>query len=136
MLSAARFPLTVFWEYIVVIVSLLFSSMPAGIADEENEAALLKQAKSFFKPLLATMETEEFPAPAERASLGRQLFFDPRLSADGMISCVICHRPALYGTDALPISIGAEHRANPRMLQLFLMPLYRTGSTGAEIGPA
>jgi cytochrome c peroxidase len=114
MLSTARFPLTVFWGRILVILSLLFGGIPTGIADEKSEAALLKQANKFFKPLPATMGTEEFPAPMERVNLGRQLFFDPRLSADGMISCAICHRPALYGTDALPTSIGVEHRANPR----------------------
>lgn len=37
------------------------------------------------------------PAPAAReqglARLGERLFFDPRLSADGRVSCASCHRP-------------------------------------------
>ena len=40
------------------------------------------------------------PAPADnhvtvaRAELGRALFFDPRLSAKGSMSCASCHNPA------------------------------------------
>jgi cytochrome c peroxidase len=36
------------------------------------------------------------------------------VSADGTVSCARCHQPSLYGTDALPRSIGAEHRVHPR----------------------
>ncbi|MGH8653883.1 MAG: cytochrome-c peroxidase [Gammaproteobacteria bacterium] len=60
------------------------------------------------------MATAEFPTLAPRVELGKKLFFDPRLSADGTVACATCHRPALYGTDALPKSIGVEHRLNAR----------------------
>ena len=40
--------------------------------------------------------------------LGRLLFFDPRVSTDGAVSCARCHQPALYGTDALPRFTGAS----------------------------
>jgi cytochrome c peroxidase len=103
----------VFSYHLLLALSLFFieTSLWAG---EENEQTLFKRANKFFKPLPETMATAEFPTPPERVSLGKQLFFDPRLSADGTISCAICHRPALYGTDALPSSIGVEHRSNPR----------------------
>ena len=42
------------------------------------------------------------------------LYFETRISADGTVSCARCHQPSLYGTDALPRSIGAEHRVHPR----------------------
>ena len=73
-----------------------------------------------FKPLPADMGTPESPVTAERVHLGRLLFFDPRISADGAVSCARCHEPALYGTDALPRSIGAEHRTHPRHAQTVL----------------
>ena len=38
------------------------------------------------------------------------LFFDPRISVDGAVSCSACHLPGLYGTDTLPTSIGARNR--------------------------
>ena len=34
------------------------------------------------------------PLTAETVELGRRLYFDPRLSRDGTISCATCHNPA------------------------------------------
>lgn len=76
------------------------------------EMSLLEQARQLFKPLPQDMATVEFPISPERVALGGKLFFDPRLSQDGTVSCANCHRPALYGTDTLPKSIGVEHRIN------------------------
>jgi len=80
----------------------------------ETEPPLLEKARQLFKPLPGSMATQEFPTTAAQVELGRQLFFDPRLSLDGTVSCATCHRPALYGTDALAKSIGIEHRPNAR----------------------
>jgi len=79
-----------------------------------TEETLMEKAKQFFKPLLQDMATAEFPTLAPRVELGKKLFFDPRLSADGTVACATCHRPALYGTDGLPKSIGVEDRVNAR----------------------
>lgn len=38
--------------------------------------------------------------------LGKQLFFDTRLSGNGKLSCASCHQPERYFTDGLPRSIG------------------------------
>ncbi|HUL12150.1 MAG TPA: cytochrome c peroxidase [Methylococcaceae bacterium] len=78
------------------------------------EISLMAKTNQWFKPLPQDMATEEFPVSPARVVLGRKLFFDPRLSLDGTVSCATCHRPGLYGTDALPKSIGAEHRLNAR----------------------
>jgi cytochrome c peroxidase len=41
-----------------------------------------------------------------RETLGRTLFFDPRLSGSGWISCASCHNPGLAWGDGLPRAIG------------------------------
>lgn len=41
------------------------------------------------------------------AALGKRLFFDPRLSGDGNLSCATCHQPDKLFTDGLPRSKGA-----------------------------
>jgi cytochrome c peroxidase len=79
-----------------------------------RDADLATTARQYFQPLPATMATAEFPATPARVALGRELFFDSRLSLDGTVSCATCHHPSLYGTDALPKAIGAQHRANAR----------------------
>ncbi|MBL8702882.1 MAG: hypothetical protein JNK67_31155 [Alphaproteobacteria bacterium] len=38
--------------------------------------------------------------------LGRLLFFDPRLSANGAVACATCHRPDRGWADGLPVSTG------------------------------
>ncbi len=42
----------------------------------------------------------------QQAALGRQLFFDPRLSGDATISCATCHDPEKAWCDRLPLSAG------------------------------
>lgn len=58
------------------------------------------------------LRPEHAPAPADnavtpaRVALGKALFFDPRLSGSGWISCASCHNPALGWSDGLPTGIG------------------------------
>jgi cytochrome c peroxidase len=86
----------------------------ALLRDGDDEAALLKEAQTSFQPLPKDMATAEFPVTPERVRLGRMLFFDPRISADGTGSCVRCHQPALYAADGLPKSLGLHDKALPR----------------------
>jgi len=44
----------------------------------------------------------------KKALLGKKLFFDPRLSRDGTISCAHCHDLQNGGDDGLQFSIGIE----------------------------
>ncbi len=46
----------------------------------------------------------------EKVELGKMLFFDPRLSKSGVISCNSCHNLATGGVDGLPRSIGHQWR--------------------------
>lgn len=94
-------------------IALLASSLSCAAAGSD-ESGLLQQAQALFKPLPADFATKEFPVTPERVALGRALFFDPRISVDGTVSCARCHQPTLYGTDALPVSIGNQNRLNPR----------------------
>ncbi len=96
----------------VLAILALLTAAPAHAAADDQ--ALLKQAQGLFKPLPVSMATSEFPITAARVSLGRMLFFDPRISLDGTVSCSKCHQPGLYGTDALAKPIGAKDRENPR----------------------
>ncbi len=45
--------------------------------------------------------------------LGKKLFFDPRLSKSGFISCNSCHNLSLGGTDNLKTSIGHAWQRGP-----------------------
>ena len=50
------------------------------------------------------------PPTAERAALGRLLFFDPVLSERGDLSCAHCHQPARAFSDGRPTGRGRDGR--------------------------
>jgi len=54
------------------------------------------------------------PYSAEKAELGRLLYFDPRLSADGVVSCATCHDPKHAFTDSAPVSTGIKGQKGGR----------------------
>lgn len=68
-----------------------------------------------FEPL-----PEKVPAPADnpmtpaKIELGKQLFFDPRLSVDGTVSCNSCHNVMGSGTDNRPVSAGVDGKRGGR----------------------
>jgi len=48
-----------------------------------------------------------------KAELGKKLYFDPRLSKSGFISCNSCHNLSMGGTDNLKTSIGHNWQKGP-----------------------
>lgn len=79
-------------------------------------------------PRLAYHRPAAIPFPAEspyspaRAALGRQLFFDPILSASGTVSCASCHQPSRSWGDGLALAVGDNHeqmsRRSPTLLDI------------------
>src|SRR5262245_35607676 len=50
------------------------------------------------------------PLTKEAVELGRRLFYDPRLSANGKVSCSTCHIQRLAFTDGRTTSVGVSGR--------------------------
>ncbi len=53
------------------------------------------------------------PENVDVAELGKMLFFDPRLSKSGFISCNSCHNLSMGGTDNIKTSIGHKWQQGP-----------------------
>ena len=49
-----------------------------------------------------------------KSTLGRQLFFDKRLSADGTVSCASCHDPATGFASRDTVAIGVRNQSGAR----------------------
>jgi cytochrome c peroxidase len=76
---------------------------------------LREQALEIFKPLPSTVPAvKDNRITPEKISLGKDLFFDPRLSASGIFSCNSCHNLATGGDDNLETSIGHGWQKGPR----------------------
>lgn len=63
---------------------------------------------------------------AEKVELGRRLFFDPILSADGSMACVSCHQPAYGFADRQPVAIGVGGARGTRNSPTLLNRTYGT----------
>jgi cytochrome c peroxidase len=54
------------------------------------------------------------PITKGKYELGRQLYFDPRVSLNGTVSCATCHNPARGWTDGMAVSIGIAGQTGSR----------------------
>ncbi|MGM0637746.1 MAG: cytochrome-c peroxidase [Pseudomonadota bacterium] len=50
----------------------------------------------------------------EKVELGNMLFFEPRISSSGVISCATCHNPALGWADRIPRATGHDGQIGER----------------------
>jgi cytochrome c peroxidase len=91
------------------IAAVLAITAPMAFADD------MADYKAMFEPLPAIP-----PIPAdnsltpEKIELGKMLFFEPRISGSGVISCATCHNPALGYTDRIPRATGHEGQVGNR----------------------
>jgi len=71
-----------------------------------------------------TVTPTDNPQTPEKIALGRKLFFEGRLSADGTVACATCHDPARAFTDGRPASVGIHGRTGQRNAPTLLNALY------------
>lgn len=85
-----------------------------------------KSLKQVGLPLATTQAVipDDNPQTPDKIELGRKLFFDGRLSADGTVACASCHDPARAFTDGRAVSIGIKGRAGQRNAPTILNALY------------
>ncbi|MGI9249540.1 MAG: cytochrome-c peroxidase, partial [Woeseiaceae bacterium] len=98
---------------IVILRTLSLESLPPLPPDPSNVVADNPQASEF----------------------GERLFFDPRLSANGGISCATCHQPQRYFTDGLRKgqAIGTSKRNTPSIVGTAYSPwLYWDGRRDSQ----
>ncbi len=86
------------------IISTAIFLLGAGLASQTSIAA----SQEPIQPIQPAKVTN--PALVE---LGKQLYFDPRLSKSGFISCNSCHNLSMVGTDNIPTSIGDKRQQGP-----------------------
>lgn len=76
---------------------------------------MLQNAVAAFEPLPDTAPApKDNPTTPAKVELGKQLFFDPRLSADGTVSCNSCHNVMSSGTDNRAVSVGVDGKRGGR----------------------
>lgn len=105
-----------------IVASGLLVSAVAAFAS--SDAALMKQAKdSGLKPIPASqtelmklVDDPQNPITERKVELGKKLYFDPRISKSGMISCNTCHNLGMGGADGVATPVGHKWTPNPHHL--------------------
>jgi cytochrome c peroxidase len=92
------------------------ATLPAALPPAALPAALPPAAlNTQFPPIVAPPDN---PTTPEKVELGRQLFYDPVLSASNAMACATCHHPDLGFSNGAPISAprpGAPGRNVPTL---------------------
>lgn len=92
------------------IISLVITSVgPARSADDGLEAL-----KAQFRRPMRVPFPDDAPYSPQMATLGKMLFFDPRLSGMQHMSCANCHNPSFGFEVPVPGAIGATNKPLPR----------------------
>jgi cytochrome c peroxidase len=112
----------------VLVTSLLVYASPV-LPDSrwsDAELTLLQQQWIGNLPPLPNDPSNRFADNAAAAELGQRLFFDPRLSANGKVSCATCHVPQNHFTDGRPLArgIGETSRSTPTIPGIAYSPWF------------
>ncbi|MGB5919303.1 cytochrome-c peroxidase [Arcobacter sp.] len=108
-------------KFVLTSTLVLFSAVSMfGMTD----SALLEKAKNSGLKAIPKSELEILklvddsnnPITAKKVELGKKLYFEPRLSKSGLISCNTCHNLAMGGVDGVSAAIGHKWTANPHHL--------------------
>jgi cytochrome c peroxidase len=103
---------------VVAFCSLLFS----GILTLLGEGWACAGSPADIGPLPPVPVPEDNPLTPEKVELGKLLFFDARLSADGSLACVSCHLPDQGWATHTPLSLAyptnMERRLSPTLINV------------------
>ncbi len=109
---------TSFSKFVLIVITLAFPLKAIEFNEMVFEAGDIS-LREWILPSQAPHPKNNKPTPA-RVSLGKMLFFDPRMSGDGNMSCATCHNALLGWSDALPTTKGSKskvlRRASPSII--------------------
>ena len=89
--------------------------LSSPLAQEAKDAGLVA-IPSTKAELMKIIDNPKNKITDTKVSLGKKLFFDPRLSKSGLISCNTCHNLAEGGDDGIEAAIGHKWTVNPHHL--------------------
>lgn len=98
-----------------VAIALMLGGALSAFTTVSDVNALAARARAFIKPIPATPPAiAGNPASPAKVTLGAMLFFEPRLSKSGIITCNTCHSIGTGGADNIRTSIGHGWQRGPR----------------------
>lgn len=98
----------------ILMAVLLGGVFASGLYAADADTDLMNRAKTVLGPLPQSMPSPDNPITPAKVKLGHALFFEPRISVDGTVSCAKCHPLSIYAADGLKKAAGNNCKANPR----------------------
>lgn len=99
----------------MIALAILFLAISSLAAEE---------SVSLPKPLPSVDQPDDNPTSDAKIALGRQLFFDPRLSRSGKIACATCHDPEKGFSNGRRFGIGVDGREGTRNVPTLMNVAY------------
>lgn len=122
----SRQPMAILCAAVGIGVAVV-ASQPVLSAEKPDPSALREEAVSIFEAVPAIVPSVNNNAITyEKIELGKLLFFDPRLSRSGFLSCNSCHNLGMGGDDNLETSIGHGWQKGPRNAPTVLNAVFNT----------
>jgi cytochrome c peroxidase len=87
------------FSLLLLLAAVVPGASPAAVQEKRDLPA-------FLGPLPKPPEPKDNPSTPAKVELGRMLYYEPRISGNGTISCATCHNPALGWADGLAKGIG------------------------------
>jgi len=109
-----------------MLIALTVVVLLAGCTPQEEPPPAWEAANPLVplpeSPLGIESKLADLPDPPtpERVRLGRWLYFDARLSADGTIACDSCHHPENAFSEVTPVSTGIDGQQGGRKSPSFI----------------
>ncbi|MFL6665398.1 MAG: cytochrome-c peroxidase [Rhizobacter sp.] len=111
---------------LIALASLLAAfETPSWGVDQPAYAPAPTAADKAWKLPPVPMPQDNISTPA-RVELGTALFFDPRMSGNGAMSCASCHNPSLGWSDGLKTAVGWGGQVLGRATPTVLNTAYNT----------
>jgi len=108
------------WLPVAMAGSLIVIYSICSLADQ---AAVQEQATLGLPPVPIPRDNPQTP---EKVALGRALFDDKRLSADGTVSCSTCHHSGHAFTDGRTVAVGIRQQGGTRNTPTLVNSAYLT----------
>lgn len=95
-----------------LLLALLPACQPPGL-NKDGSPRFVEQERALIFSLSPLADAPANPSNRQAenpqaAHLGQYLFYEPRLSVNGQLSCASCHNPGLGWSDARPVAVGLK----------------------------
>jgi cytochrome c peroxidase len=94
--------------------ALFAAAISLSLSSQGNAQSMLDAYKPMFAPLPAEVPAPDNELTEAKINLGRQLYYENRISKGQKLSCNSCHKLDAYGQDNLPFSPGHEGKLGGR----------------------